>query len=75
MNKGYFQDEHGNNSMMRLLSFITLLTGVILILGGETFRMFVNITYEPDTVTGLALFSLGLAAKWAQKKDENNKQQ
>ena len=74
MKHGFFQDGHGNNSMMRLIAFITLLAGIVLLLGGEAFRMFVDKSYQVDTVTALALFGMAFAAKWAQHKDETNKQ-
>jgi len=73
MNHGFFQDGHGNNSMMRLLAFITLLSGIVLLLGGEAFRMFVDKSYQVDTVTSLTLFGMAFTAKWAQKKDEQNR--
>jgi hypothetical protein len=70
MKKGFFDDEKGNRSMMRLLAFITLSTGVVLLISETSFKMFVSVSYKPDTVTALTLIGMGLTAKWAQKKDE-----
>lgn len=70
MSKGFFDDRNGDRSMMRLLAFITVITGLSLI----AFSVVWSQIYGTDAlaiITALiGLVTTGLGAKWAQKITE-----
>ncbi len=77
MRKGFFDDKNGNKSMMRLLAFITVTTGLSLI----SFAVVWSQIYGTDAIAIITaligLVGTGLGAKWAQKitEKENNIQE
>ena len=62
---GFFQDDKGNRSMIRLLSFGCYITGTIVAVIG------VIIAMPEAVVSGSALTAVGLGTKTLQKKYEN----
>jgi len=70
MKKGFFDDEKGNRSMMRLQSFIVVTAGVSII----TFASVWMILFSVDLIGLIGVIigfvTTGLGAKWLQKKDE-----
>ena len=63
--KGFFEDDKGNKSMIRLLSFGCYVTGTIVAVIG------VIIAMPEAVVSGSALTAVGLGTKTLQKKYEN----
>ena len=62
---GYFQDDKGKKSMMRLLSFLCYCGGIAVALGGVIRNM-------PEAViSGTGLAAVGVGMKGIQKKTEN----
>lgn len=62
---GYFRDDNGHKSMIRLLSFGCYVTGSIVALGGLIIAM------PEAVVSGCTLTAVGLTMKTLQKKYEN----
>ena len=62
---GFFQDDKGNRSMIRLLSFGCFVTGSIVAVIG------VIITMPEAVMAGTGLAAVGLGTKTLQKKYEN----
>ncbi len=69
MKKGFFENNNGDGSMMRLLSFIVVSVGCSCVVAEVAYSM-VDKSYNNHLIELTAFVSLGLAAKWAQKKDE-----
>jgi len=63
--RGFFEDDKGNKSMIRLLSFGCYVTGTIVAVIG------VIIAMPEAVVSGSTLTAVGLATKTLQKKYEN----
>ena len=71
MNKGFFQDEKGNRSMMRLLAFLSVCTAISW--GSVDIVLnFVNASHDVHETLILSFAGFGFAAKWAQRRDETN---
>lgn len=62
---GYFQDDKGNKSMMRLLAFMCFFLGGVVAVGGLICQM-------PQAVmSGAGLAAVGIGVKGVQKRFEN----
>lgn len=70
--KGFFQDENGNRSMMRLLAFLAV-ASAILWGSVEIVLNFINSKYDIHETLILSFAGFGFTAKWAQHRDETNK--
>lgn len=71
MKKGFFDDQDGDRSMMRLLAFMVVCTGLFLV----SFSSIWMTMYDKDQLALIGLLiglvTTGLGAKWAQKTTEN----
>jgi len=70
--KGFFQDKNGDNSMMRLLSFLIVIVGLALISFCTVWIMIYNTDQISIIGMLIGLVTTGLGAKWAQKITEKD---
>lgn len=62
---GYFRDDKGNRSMIRLLAFMCFFLGGIVAVGGLACSM------AQAVISGTALAAVGIGMKGIQKRFEN----
>lgn len=62
---GYFQDDKGNKSMMRLLAFMCFFLGSVVAVGGLFAEM------PQAVISGCGLAAVGIGVKGIQKRFEN----
>lgn len=74
MKKGFFDDKDGNRSMMRLLAFLVVSSGLVIILFASTWMILFQYDLLGLIGTIIGLITTGLGAKWLQKtaEKENN---
>lgn len=70
MKKGFFDDKNGDKSMMRLLSFMVVIVGLIIILFASIWMILFSVDLLGLIGTIIGLITTGLGAKWAQKVTE-----
>ena len=70
MKKGFFDDEKGNRSMMRLQSFIVVAAGVSIITLASVWMILFSVDLIGLIGVIIGFVTTGLGAKWLQKKDE-----
>jgi hypothetical protein len=70
MKKGFFDDEKGNRSMMRLQSFIVVTAGVSIITLASVWMILFSVDLIGLIGVIIGFVTTGLGAKWLQKKDE-----
>ena len=62
---GYFRDDRGNKSMIRLLAFMCFFLGGVVAVGGLICSM------AQAVISGTALAAVGIGMKGIQKRFEN----
>tara|TARA_R110000824_G_C15088016_1_gene665060 strand:+ start:812 stop:1045 length:234 start_codon:yes stop_codon:yes gene_type:complete len=72
MKKGFFQDSNGNDSIMRLLAFIVVITGLSLVSFCSVWIVIFDLNQIALIGLLIGLVGTGLGAKVAQKVTENN---
>lgn len=70
MRKGFFDDKDGNRSMMRLLAFLVVSVGLVIILFASTWMILFKYDLLGLIGTIIGLITTGLGAKWLQKTAE-----
>lgn len=70
--KGFFEDRNGDKSMMRLLSFIVVISGLVLTAFCSLWMILFNTDQIALVGMLVGLVGTGLGAKWAQKISEKD---
>jgi len=73
MKKGFFDDANGDRSMMRLLAFMVVVVGLVIILFAAIWMILFQVDLLGLIGTIIGLITTGLGAKWAQKITEKDK--
>ncbi len=70
MKKGFFDDANGDRSMMRLLAFMVVVVGLVIILFAAIWMILFQVDLLGLIGTIIGLITTGLGAKWLQKTTE-----
>ena len=70
MKNGFFDDENGNRSMMRLLAFIVVTTGVAIITLASVWMILFDVDLIGLIGVIIGFVTTGLGAKFLQKTTE-----